>query len=486
MGRLSARGVTLAATALGSSLAFIDTTVVVVALPTIEKDLNLGLAGQQWVVLAYNLSLASLYLVSGALGDRYGRRETFVVGVVAFAAASALCGIAPNEGVLVGGRLLQGIGGALLTTNSLALLREVYGSESGRAIGLWTALTSLATVAGPPVGGALTEWVSWRWIFFLNLPLAVLTVVLAVAGRCPRRETTSVGRMDGVGAVLAAVGFGGLTYALVEGAERGVQDVWWAAALAVAALAAFLLWELRAREPLLPLDLFRRRNFAASNADTLLTYAALGAVIVFLPVYLQFLGFSPFEAGLALTPISIVLILLSTWFGAFADRHGPRLNLSLGPALVGVGILLLLPLDEQSDFWTWGIAGLLVFSFGLAMLVAPVTNTAIASAPEALAGIASGVNQTVARVGNLLAVAVVGLVIAVVFDARIDAPGPEPLAPNQPASEARDASVAAWRAGGLVAAALAFAGAAVGGASISNAEALGRRRVLREGALESQ
>jgi EmrB/QacA subfamily drug resistance transporter len=486
MGRLSARGVTLAATALGSSLAFIDTTVVVVALPTIEKDLNLGLAGQQWVVLAYNLSLASLYLVSGALGDRYGRRETFVVGVVAFAAASALCGIAPNEGVLVGGRLLQGIGGALLTTNSLALLREVYGSESGRAIGLWTALTSLATVAGPPVGGALTEWVSWRWIFFLNLPLAVLTVVLAVAGRCPRRETTSVGRMDGVGAVLAAVGFGGLTYALVEGAERGVQDVWWAAALAVAALAAFLLWELRAREPLLPLDLFRRRNFAASNADTLLTYAALGAVIVFLPVYLQFLGFSPFEAGLALTPISIVLILLSTWFGAFADRHGPRLNLSVGPALVGVGILLLLPLDEQSDFWTWGIAGLLVFSFGLAMLVAPVTNTAIASAPEALAGIASGVNQTVARVGNLLAVAVVGLVIAVVFDARIDAPGPEPLAPNQPASEARDASVAAWRAGGLVAAALAFAGAAVGGASISNAEALGRRRVLREGALESQ
>jgi EmrB/QacA subfamily drug resistance transporter len=486
MGRLSARGVTLAATALGSSLAFIDTTVVVVALPTIEKDLNLGLAGQQWVVLAYNLSLASLYLVSGALGDRYGRRETFVVGVVAFAAASALCGIAPNEGVLVGGRFLQGIGGALLTTNSLALLREVYGSESGRAIGLWTALTSLATVAGPPVGGALTEWVSWRWIFFLNLPLAVLTVVLAVAGRCPRRETTSVGRMDGVGAVLAAAGFGGLTYALVEGAERGIQDVWWAAALALAALAAFLLWELRAREPLLPLDLFRRRNFAASNADTLLTYAALGAVIVFLPVYLQFLGFSPFEAGLALTPISIVLILLSTWFGAFADRHGPRLNLSLGPALVGVGILLLLPLDEQGDFWTWGIAGLLVFSFGLAMLVAPVTNTAIASAPEALAGIASGVNQTVARVGNLLAVAVVGLVIAVVFDARIDAPGAEPLAPNQPASEARDASVAAWRAGGLVAAALAFAGAAVGGASISNAEALGRRRVLREGALESQ
>jgi EmrB/QacA subfamily drug resistance transporter len=486
MGRLSPRGLTLAATALGSSLAFIDATVVVVALPTIETDLNLGLSGQQWVVLSYSLSLASLYLVSGAVGDRYGRRETFIVGVVAFAAASTLCGIAPSEGVLVASRFLQGIGGALLTTNSLALLREVYGSESGRAIGLWTSFTSLATVAGPPVGGALAEWASWRWIFFLNLPLAALTIVLAVAGRCPQRESTSVGRMDVVGAVLAAVGFGGLTYALVEGADKGIAAVWWAAAVAVAALVSFVVWQMHAPEPLLPLHLFRRRNFSASNGDTFLTYAALGAVFFFLPVYLQFLGFTPFQAGLALTPTSVVLILFASWFGALADRHGPRLNLCLGPALVGVGILLLLPLDEKSAFWTWGIAALLVFSVGLAALVAPITNTAIAYAPESLAGIASGVNQTVARVGGLLAVAVVGLVITLVFEGRTDVPGAQALARHQTASELHDASVAAFRAGALVAAALAFGGAAVGGAAISNADALGRRRVLREGALESQ
>jgi EmrB/QacA subfamily drug resistance transporter len=485
--RLSQQGLTLAATALGSSLAFIDGTVVVVALPTIEEDLDLGLAGQQWVYLSYSLSLASLYLVSGAVGDRYGRRTTFVAGVVAFAVASAFCGIAPNEEMLVVARFLQGVGGALLTTNSLALLREVYGAESGRAIGLWTAFTSLATLAGPPAGGALVEWVSWRWIFFLNLPLAVVAVVLAVAGRCPQREQHRVGRMDVVGAALAAVGFGGLTYALVEGAERGLDAVWWAAVVAVMALVAFVVWEARAREPLLPLDLFRVRNFAASNAATFLTYAALGAVLLYLPVYLQFLGFSAFEAGLALIPMSIALILLASRFGGLADRHGPRLFLSLGPALVGVGTLFLLPLRDREDFWTWGIVGLVVLAVGLAMLVAPITNTAIASAPESLAGIASGVNQTVARVGGLLAVAVVGLVIAVVFHGRTDVPDAEPLAPDQRAGEVRDASEAGFRAGMLVAALLAFGGAAVGGLAISNDEARRQRVPSREQrALEAQ
>jgi EmrB/QacA subfamily drug resistance transporter len=478
--RLSSQGLTLVATALGSSLAFIDTTVVVVALPTIEEDLDLGLAGQQWVYLSYSLSLAALYLVSGALGDRYGRREMFVAGVVAFAVASALCGIAPNEETLVAARFLQGVGGAVLTTNSLALLREVYGADSGRAIGLWTALTSLATIAGPPVGGALVEWVSWRWIFFLNLPLAAIAVVLAVAGRCERREQHRVGRMDVVGATLAAVGFGGLTYALVEGAERGVDAVWWAAVVAVLALGGFFAWEVRAREPLLPLGLFRVRNFAAANGATFLTYAALGAVLVYLPVYLQFLGFSAFEAGLALTPTSIALILLASWFGGLADRHGPRLFLSLGPALVGVGILLLLPFRERDDFWTWGIAALLVVAVGLAMLVAPITNTAIASAPESLAGIASGVNQTVARVGGLLAVAAVGLVIAVVFDGRTGGRDAEPLAPDQRAGEVRDASEAGFRAGMLLTALLAFGGAAVGGLGISNDEARRQRMPSRE------
>ena len=485
MGAERQRILTLAATALGSSLAFIDATVVVVALPRIRDDLGFGLSGQQWVFLSYSLSLAALYLVSGAVGDKYGRREAFVAGVVAFAVASTLCGLAPNEGTLIAARALQGIGGAILTTNSLSLLREVYGSESGRAIGLWTSFTSVATIAGPPAGGALVEWVSWRWIFFLNLPLAAITVVLALAGRCHVRETTRVGRMDVPGAALAALGLAALTYALVEGADRGVAAVWWAIVAAVVLLGAFFAWQLRAAEPLLPLDLFRRRNFAASNGATFLTYAALGAYLLFLPVYLQFLGFSPFESGLAMTPTSIVLILLASRFGSFADKRGPRLVLGVGPALVGVGILLLLPVAERSDFWVFGIPALLVFSVGLAMLVAPITNTAIVSAPESLAGIASGVNQTVARVGGLLAVAVVGLVIALVFDARTDVRGAEPFSTSKGAPEAHDATIAGFRAGMLLSAGLAFGGAAVGGLAVSNAEALGRRRPSGEGALES-
>jgi len=476
MTRWNPRTLTLVATALGSSLAFIDATVVVVALPRIRDDLDLGLSGQQWVFLSYSLTLAALYLVSGGIGDRYGRRESFVGGVVAFAIASALCALAPNEGVLIAARALQGIGGAVLTTNSLALLREVYGSESGRAIGLWTSLTSVATIGGPPAGGALVEWVSWRWIFIVNVPLAVVTVVVALAGRCDSRETTRVGRMDVVGALLAAVGLAALTYALVEGADRGVAEVWWAVVAAGAALVGFVLWELRAAEPLLPFGLFRRRNFAASNAATFLIYAALGAYLLFVPVFLQFLGYSPFEAGLALTPVSIAMILLATRFGSIADRRGPRLLLTAGPSLVGVGLLLLLPISDMTGFWIWFAPATVALSLGLAMLVAPITNTAISSAPQELAGIASGVNQTVARVGGLLAVAVVGLVISLVFDARTDDPEAQPLPTTAATQEVHDASLAGFRAGMLLSAGLAFGGAAIAAFAISDAEALGRRR----------
>ena len=476
MKRWNPRTLTLVATALGSSLAFIDATVVVVALPRIRDDLDLGLTGQQWVFLSYSLTLAALYLVSGAIGDRYGRRESFIGGVVAFALASALCALAPSEGVLIAARALQGIGGAVLTTNSLALLREVYGSESGRAIGLWTSLTSIATIGGPPAGGALVEWVSWRWIFIVNVPLAVVTVVLALAGRCHSRETTRVGRMDVLGAFLAALGLAALTYALVEGADRGIGAVWWAIVAAVVGLVGFVLWELRAAEPLLPFELFRRRNFAAANAATFLIYAALGAYLLFVPVFLQFIGYSPFKAGLFLTPGSLAMVLFASRFGAIADRRGPRLLLTVGPTLVGVGLLLLLPISDMSSFWMWIVPATVTLSFGLAMLVAPITNTAIASAPQELAGVASGVNQTVARVGGLLAVAVVGLVVALVFDARTDDPDAQPLPTTEATQEVHDASLAGFRAGMLVAAGLAFGGAAIAAVGISDAEALGRRR----------
>jgi EmrB/QacA subfamily drug resistance transporter len=465
------QALTLAATVIGSSLAFIDATVVIVALPTIQRDLHMGLAGQQWVFLAYSLTLAALYLVGGAVGDRYGRRNTFIAGVAGFALTSILAGAAPNEAVLIVARALQGVAGAFLTTNSLALIRAVYGEKSGRAIGLWTAFTSVATLAGPPAGGALVEWVSWRWIFFINIPLAALTVAIAQLGRCDERAQLRVGRLDLPGAFLAAAGFGTLTYGLVEGARSGFAERWWAFAASAITLTAFVVFEGRTKEPMLPFELFRRRNFAAVNLETFIVYAALYGSLVFFTLYLQFLGFSPFEAGLIQVPTSLVMILLAARFGALADRQGPRLYLTVAPILLGLGALSMLAIDERSDFWTGGIAALFFTSLGLAILVAPITSTALKAAPAEYAGIASGVNSTVSRLGSLLAVAIVGLVISLVFHSRVEAESAVPLATDQRGAELRAASRDGFRAGMLVVAGLSFAGAAIGAVGISNREA---------------
>ena len=465
----SRRRLTLAATSLGSALAFIDTTVVVVALPTIQRSLHLGLQGQQWVYLGYALSLSALYLVSGAIGDRLGLRRAFVAGIVLFAVASALCGLAPSEGVLVGARVLQGVGGALLTTNSLALLRVVYAEDAGRAIGLWTSFTSLATVVGPPAGGAIVEWVSWRWIFVLNLPLAAVAVVLAVTGAGDERPPDERAPVDVVGALLAAGGLAGLAYALVEGARRGIGAVWPAAAVAALLLPSFVLWTSRARSPLVPPKLFHSRNLGPANVVTFLVYAALGGFLLFVPLYLQFLGFTPLEAGAALTPVSLVLSLLAPRFGAIADRVGPRRLLASGPFLITAGIVLLTFVRSKHDVWSVGVPGLALFALGLAMFVAPITATAIGSAPSDLAGIASGVNQTVARVGGLVAVAVIGLVVTVVFDRSSAAAGHTPLDPAAVGHALRHASVSAFRVGMAVAAGLALAGAATAASAISDA-----------------
>ena len=388
-----------------------------------------------------------------------------------FAAASALAGAAPNEAMLIVARALQGVAGAFLTTNSLALLRATFGPESGRAVGLWTSWTGVATIAGPPAGGALVEWVSWRWIFFINLPFAAATILLARAGRCPEQGEVRVGRLDFPGAVAAAVGFGFITYAMVEGADRGFGRVWWAFALGVGALALFVLVERRVREPMLPFALFRRRNFAAANAETFVVYAALGSMIVYFTLYLQFLGFTPFEAGLANIPASLILILLAARFGRLADRYGPRLFLTAGPLLVGAGTLLFVPMSEKGDFWRFGIPGLALFALGLALLVAPITATALSSAPTEYAGVASGVNSTISRLGNLLAVAVVGLVVSLVFAASVGDTNAVPLAAGVVDPELRDGSIDAFRVAMLVTAGLAFAGAAIGALRISNAEA---------------
>ena len=408
--------------------------------------------------------------MGGAVGDRYGRRRTFVAGAVGFAAASAFAGAAPDGAVLIAARTLQGVAGAFLTTNSLALLRSVYGDQAGRAIGLWTSFTSAATILGPPAGGALVEWASWRWIFLINLPLTAATVLLARLGRCPERTAVRVGRFDLPGAALAAVGFGTLTYGLVEGTDHGFGDVWWAFAVAAAALAAFIWVERRVAEPMLPLSLFRRRNFAFANLETFLVYGALYGQLVFFQLFLQFLGFSPFEASLFTIPTSTVMILLAARFGALADRHGPRLYLTAGPALVGVGLLAICLVDGRGDFWPPAVVSITAFSLGLAMLVAPITATALKAAPSEAAGIASGINSTVSRVGNLLAIALIGLVISLVFHAGVDASGAIPLAKDEGDPDLRAASIDAFRAGMVLAAALAFAGAAAA-LGISNAEA---------------
>jgi hypothetical protein len=295
--------------------------------------------------------------------------------------------------------------------------------------------------------------------------------MLARAGRCPELAEVRVGRLDLAGALTAAVGFGSLTYGMVEGADNGFGGVWWAFAVAALALVAFVVVEQRVKEPMLPFSLFRRRNFAAANAETFVVYAALGSVLVYTALYLQFLGFTPFEAGLVVIPTSVILFLLAARFGGLADRHGPRLFLTAGPLLIGVGVLLFAPMAEKDDFWTFGIPGTLIFAIGLALLVAPITATALSSAPTEFAGIASGVNSTISRLGNLLAVAVVGLVVSLVFSASVGDTTAVPLAAGETDPELRDGSVDAFRVAMLVTAGLAFVGAAIGGLRISNAEA---------------
>ncbi|MDQ6874885.1 MAG: MFS transporter [Actinomycetota bacterium] len=404
----------IAATVLGSGVAALDATVVGIAVPAIGRDFALGVESLQWVVNGYTLSLAGLLLAGGALGDRYGRRRMFLVGVVWFAVASLLCGIAPNAPVLIAARILQGVGGALLTPGSLAILQASFApADRARAIGAWSGLGGVATAAGPFLGGYLISAVSWRWVFLINLPLAL--AVLAISARYvpESRDPAGRGRLDFAGAALAAFGLAGLTYGLSAGLTNRPGRGWASPGVALpllaglALLGAFVVVELRSRSPMLPFAVFRSAQFRAANLVTFVVYGALGGALFLVPVHLQQVaGYSPIGAGTALLPITALMLVFSGRSGALAARIGPRLQMSAGPVVVAAGMALLARIDRAGGYVNEVLPAVLLLGAGLAITVAPLTSTALSAAPMEHAGVASAVNNDVARAAALLAVAV--------------------------------------------------------------------------------
>ena len=414
----------LLATVLGSGVAGLDATVVNVALPAIGDDLGGGVSGLQWTLNGYLLTLSALILLGGSLGDRYGRRRVFLVGVVWFAIASLLCGLATNVETLIAARALQGVGGALLTPGSLAIIQAGFRPEDrARAVGAWSGLGGIAYAAGPFAGGWLIDVVSWRAIFLLNLPLALVVVLVTLRHVPETADPERVPGLDVAGAVLGIVGLAAGTYALIEGPGRGIDDptVIATAFVGVAALALFARVEATSPHPMLPLDIFRSRQFSAANAVTVTVYAALGGMLFLFVVQLQIvLGYSPLEAGAAAMPSTLLMLVLSSSAGALAERIGPRLPMTVGPLAVGLAMAMLSRIDAGSDYLTGVLPGVIVFGLALSLMVAPLTATVMAAAPARHAGVASGINNAVARTASLLAVAVLPPLAGLTGDAYTD------------------------------------------------------------------
>src|SRR6266480_806119 len=440
----------LAATILGSSMAFIDGTAVNVALPSLQQSLGATVIDVQWVVESYSLLLSALLLMGGSLGDYYGRRRIFIAGVAIFSLASAWCGFATNVRELIFARAMQGAGGALLVPGSLAIISASFRDQDrGRAIGTWSGFTAITAVIGPVLGGWLIEHVSWRAVFFINLPLALVVILISNRHIAETRDREST-RIDWFGAILAAFGLGALVYGLIESSQTGFNDrsVTVALTAGIVVLMLFLFFESRLSQPMLPLTLFRSRTFAGTNLLTFLLYAALGGTLFFLPLNLiQVQRYSPTAAGAALLPFILIMSLLSRWSGGLVTRYGPKLTLVVGPVVTALGYLLFLEPGIGGSYWTSFFPAVLVLGLGMAITVAPLTTTVMSSIPQHRAGIASGVNNAVARTASLVAIAVLGVVMLHVFktglDGRLTAANlPAPAAQSVPAQSTKLAAIA--------------------------------------------
>lgn len=421
----------LAATIIGSSITFIDGTVVNVALPVLQEKLNASVSETQWIVEAYALMLSALILVGGVLGDKYGRKLVFSIGIVIFALSSLWCGLVSDVTDLIIARAVQGLGAALLVPGSLAIISATFPKkERAKAIGTWSGFSAIAAGFGPVLGGWLVENTSWRWIFLINLPLAAIVLIITWLHVPESRDEDAKDGLDWPGACLATIGLGGVVLGLTEFSGRGLSDpmVIGSLIVGVGAIIAFILVEARSSNPMMPLDLFRSKTFTGANILTLLLYSALGGILFFLPFNLiRVQGYSPTEAGSALVPFVLTMFFLSRWASGLVDRFGSKLPLVIGPIITGIGFALFAPPGRVGgSYWTTFFPAIMVMSFGMTVSVAPLTTTVMGAVAENHAGTASGINNAVSRTAGLLAVAVFGLVMVAGFDrgmqSRVNAP----------------------------------------------------------------
>jgi EmrB/QacA subfamily drug resistance transporter len=494
----SSRRWTLAATIIGSSMSFIDATVVNVALPALQADLHATITEVQWVIEAYALFLGALILVGGSLGDQFGRKRVFLAGVVLFTIASMLCGFAGSVRMLIAGRALQGIGAAFLVPGSLALISAAFDDASrGRAIGTWSGFSAITSALGPVVGGWLIEHVSWRAVFFLNVPLAAAVIVLSLRFIAESHDRSRSGRIDWTGAMLAVTGLGGIVFGLLEWPRRGPDAVVIGTMVAGAvSLVLLVIVERHAANPMLPLTLFRSRRFTLTNLLTLLLYAALGITLFIVPMNLiQVQHYTATAAGAAFLPFSIIMFALSRWSGGLVARTGSRLPLTIGPIIAAAGLALYARPGIGGTYWTTFFPAVVVLGFGMAITVAPLTTTVMDAVEREHAGVASGINNAVARVAGLLAIAVFGVLLVNTFGARarpaldrLSLPSTERTAVDRELSKMAgadvdaavrpvidEAFVSAFRVVMITAAVLALAAAAVGSLEDRSRTARGHR-----------